>query len=124
MPPKQDLFNRDKFVERMLGDEALAEQIGWSVLRDFDHALEGLKRALNEEAEPQILFFLHAIKGTAANAQCDPLFARSLELEESIKAGKMAECRPGMPDFIALVEDTAKSLNEYLTGSSAQKLDD
>lgn len=51
MPPKHDLFNCDKFVERMLGDEALAQRIGWYVLRDFDHALKGLKRALNEDAE-------------------------------------------------------------------------
>lgn len=115
MPPNQDLFNRDKFVERMFGDEALAEQIGWSVLRDFDHALEGLKCAQNEEAGSQILFFLHAIKGTAANAHCDPLFARACELEEAIKGGNMAECRTAMDNFMILIEDTAKNLKEYLT---------
>lgn len=115
MPPKQDLFNCDKFVERMLGDETLAQRIGWYVLRDFDHALKGLKRALNEDAESQILFFLHAIKGTAANAQCDALFARARELEESIKTGDMAESLAGMENFMILIEDTSNSLKEYLT---------
>lgn len=112
--PTHAIFSREKFVERMFGDEAFARRIACSALRDLEHNFEGLKDALRDDDDSQILFFLHGIKGVAGNAHCDALFELSRELELKARAGEMTECLAAMDELLELVEETRKALEAYL----------
>lgn len=64
MPP---VFDRDAFLERVMGDEELAREIGATFLADMPAQMERLATALADGDVEQVKFLAHAIKGAAAN---------------------------------------------------------
>jgi len=112
--PKQNLFNYDKFVERVFGNEALAQRIGRAALQDYEHNLEGLRYSIKSQDESEMLFFLHGIKGVAGNAHCDALFHLSKRLEHAVKAGELATNSEDLDELITLTQRSAEAMRSYL----------
>lgn len=112
-PTKIDLFNYDKFLDYMLGKEALAQRIGFSAIQDFDRNLKKLKSALDAADKAQLIYYLHSIKGLAAIVQCQSVFIEARRLEEEARIENKEACLPGVDHFIRLTESTIECLKEH-----------
>lgn len=96
----------------MLGEEALAQRVGLSAIQDFDRNLKKLKRAQDAADKPQLIYYLHSIKGLAAIIQCQSVFIQARKLEEEARSGNEDACLAGVNHFIKLTESTIECLKE------------
>jgi CheY-like chemotaxis protein/HPt (histidine-containing phosphotransfer) domain-containing protein len=88
--PSPPVFDRAAMLERLMGDEDLANTILEGFLEDIPRQIQTLRESLDagdiQTAERQA----HTIKGAAANVGGEALRALALEMEMAAKAGDPA----------------------------------
>ena len=63
----KDIFDRDGFLERLMGDEELANEILGEFLKDIPNKLIALQEALDKVDAPALQRQAHSLKGSSAN---------------------------------------------------------
>jgi len=82
------VFDRAGFLERVMGDEEIAEQIVEVFLDDIPKQIESLKQAL-EASDPETFHrVVHGIKGAAANVGGEALCELAAQVEKACKEGR------------------------------------
>ncbi|SPD74025.1 hypothetical protein PITCH_A2030169 [uncultured Desulfobacterium sp.] len=84
----EELFDKDAFFSRLLGDEELAREVIGVFLADVPNKINALTQVLNRRDAPKVRDHAHSIKGAALNVSAVALSAVALEME---KAGESSD---------------------------------
>ncbi len=95
------VFDRAGFMERLMGDEALAGVLIEMFLNDIPGQIEALENDLASGDAQAAQHRLHTIKGSAANLGAEALRLAALALESSAKDGDMAAVSTGLTGLMA-----------------------
>jgi HPt (histidine-containing phosphotransfer) domain-containing protein len=67
LEPVQDIFYKAGFLDRIMGDEELANEILGEFLEDVSRKFTALKEALDKGDAPLVQRHAHTLKGASAN---------------------------------------------------------
>lgn len=63
----KDIFDKAGFLDRLMGDEEIANEIFAEFLEDVSHKLTAMKEDLDNNDVSSLLRLVHTLKGDAAN---------------------------------------------------------
>jgi PAS domain S-box-containing protein len=113
-PPKPEngslVFNRETFLERMMGDDEFARDIVAGFVKDLPTLLTALSEQVALGDPESIWKQAHKMKGSAANVGGELLADAASEIERAGKAGDMAGIMRSIPEL----EVQSARLNEAL----------
>jgi PAS domain S-box-containing protein len=113
-PPKLEngslVFNREKFLERMMGDEEFAHDIVAGFVKDLPTLLTALSEQFALGDPESIWKQAHKMKGSAANVGGELLADVASEIEQAGKAGDLEAVMCKIPEL----EMQSTRLNEAL----------
>ena len=117
-PDAAEVFDRTVILERLMGDEELADSILQGFLADMPMQIEALRGYLEAgdaaEAERQA----HQIKGASANVGSETLLALAFQMEKAGKAGDLEGIKSRMHDLVATFEQLKQAVNGYSSCAS------
>jgi PAS domain S-box-containing protein len=93
------VFEREALLERLMGDEELAQTVLGHFLEDIPHQIRTLRDLLDAENTAGVERQAHTIKGAAANIGAEALRAVALQMEEAGKTGDLAAVRACASDL-------------------------
>jgi len=112
---ERSTFDRQEFLGRMMGDEALAREVIEGFLADVPRRLEALRRSFDGGDAQAVAREAHSIKGAAANVGAESLRQAASQVETAGRAGEFEAVRRLAPELAAcfdavrlLVEDLAR----------------
>ncbi len=97
--PAPVLFDRQAFLARLMGDEALVKEIAAEFLNDMPAQLEKLRRHVALGDADLAGRQAHSIKGATANVGGMALSAVASEMEQAAKAGRLEAIAALMPEL-------------------------
>jgi len=89
--PVQDIFDRAALLDRLMGDEKLANEILGEFIEDVPRKFTALKEALDKSDTPSVQREAHTLKGAAANVGALALQEVVNQIEVAGEAGDMAK---------------------------------
>jgi CheY-like chemotaxis protein len=92
-------FDEAGFMERMLGDKALACEIIRSFLADVPQQIQALKVALQAADPVSTVRHAHTVKGVAATVNAEALRAVAAAMEQAAHAGDLAAVAARLPQL-------------------------
>jgi HPt (histidine-containing phosphotransfer) domain-containing protein len=98
------LFDPESFVERLMGNEDLAQEIVRGFVDDMPLQLARLVQALNDQDASGVRLVAHSIKGAAANVSGLELERIAWKLEQTGSAGNLAGAAAVLPELSASFE--------------------
>ena len=108
--PELPLWDREGMMERLMGDEDLAQEILTGFLEDIPRQILALKTFLANEDGPGAELQSHSIKGASSSVGGEALRAVASELEAVIGEGDLAAAR----SKVAQLETQFERLKEVL----------
>lgn len=100
-----DIFNRNAFLERLGGDEALMGDLLEIFLDDTPHQISALYEAVENNRAEDIRLQAHTIKGSAANIGAPALKEAALNMENS---GRDGDTSNAVSLFLAVKKEYAR----------------
>jgi PAS domain S-box-containing protein len=91
------IWDREGFLDRLMGDEDLANEIAMAFLEDVPSQIHALRKDLEQEDIPSIQRRAHTIKGVAANVGADGLREAAFQLEKAAETGDAKAVWTHMP---------------------------
>jgi HPt (histidine-containing phosphotransfer) domain-containing protein len=85
----QPIWDRVSMIERLMGDEELAETILQGFLADIPLQIGALREYLKAKDAAGAAHHAHTIKGAAANVGAETLRAVAFEIEKAARAGDL-----------------------------------
>jgi len=111
---ERDIFDREAFLERAMGDVRLAAEILRTFLEDIPREITELDRAIDLRDARAASLIAHRIKGAALNMACARIAARANEVGGSATFTDGKEARGRACDLRAAFEEAAALLREEL----------
>lgn len=100
IPPNGKLvFNREMFLQRMMGDEGFCHEVASQFLHELPAILSALKEQFDLGNLDGVAKQAHKMKGSAANVGGEALRDASLEVEQAAKANDLERVARSIPDF-------------------------
>jgi CheY-like chemotaxis protein/HPt (histidine-containing phosphotransfer) domain-containing protein len=93
------VFNREKFLERMMGDEEFAHEVAAEFMKELPTLVSTLKQNVAELDLESIWKQAHKIKGSAANVGGEALRDVAMKVEQAGKASNSAEIIQWVPEL-------------------------
>ena len=97
--PVEDVFDRVSLLERLLGDEELANAILVGFLEDIPRKFTALKKALDDSDASSVQLQAHTIKGASANVGAVALKEIAHHIEVACEAGDLVEVESLVPQL-------------------------
>jgi PAS domain S-box-containing protein len=98
------IFDRAELVDRLLGDEELADSILTRFVETTTQQIESLRQALNSGDSAAAKHIAHSIKGAASNVGGERLQREASELEQAAHAGDLSAARGRLAELQAQFE--------------------
>ena len=102
--PATTAFDRNDFIERLMGNEDLAQRIVWEFVEDMPRQMALLAQALNNFDASALRQVAHSIKGSAANVSGLEVREIAQKLEESAAVGDLIAAASALPELSASFE--------------------
>ncbi|MBF0470099.1 MAG: Hpt domain-containing protein [Gammaproteobacteria bacterium] len=99
------LFDLENLKQRVMGNEALLQQLLQLFLSDMPRQIELLKSAVAAEDIPLATAHAHKIKGGAANIGAVPMSLLAKEIEFSGKEGDLEQMQQQVPQLETLFSE-------------------
>ena len=99
LSPRSPVFNREAFLDRMMGDTEFALEVVAGFVSELSTLLSELKEEFARGDLQSIWKQAHKIKGSAANVGGEALRDVALEIEQAGKAGDMASAARCIPEL-------------------------
>ena len=113
-PPKPEVeslvFNREQFLERMMGDEEFARDVAAGFVKELPTLLSTLLEGFKQKDIESVWKQAHKMKGSAANVGGEALSDVAMKVEQAGKAGDLEEITRWIPEL----EMQSARLNEAL----------
>ncbi|MEA3396675.1 MAG: response regulator, partial [Chloroflexota bacterium] len=110
LDPSPVVFDRAGMLDRMMGDEELAETIVQGFLADIPQQIEALRNYLEAGDAAGAERQAHTIKGASANVGGEALRALAFELEKAGKAGDLESIKTRMDELAASFEELKQAI--------------
>ncbi len=111
------VWDRAGMMERIMGDEELAETILQMFLEDMPRKIEALKDAIGAGDATTAGHIAHAIKGVAANVGGDQLQNLAFELEKAGKANDSRSLKARLDDLSMAFEQLKQTMCKWRNNS-------
>ncbi len=115
--PPPPVFDHAALVERVMGDEDLANEVIEEFLKDIPRQIELLEGSLRDGDAARAERRAHSIKGAAANVSAEALRATALELEQAGKAGDLAAVKTGLSKLRGCFDDAKREMEKFTAAS-------
>ncbi len=115
VPPRD--FDRDGFLERLLGDRTLAAELVTIFLSDAPSLLEELSTAIGAGDAAGAARITHTLKGLSANMGGDALSRIAAKMNELAKINDLAPLHELLPDARQALLTLSDSLREFQDAS-------
>jgi PAS domain S-box-containing protein len=112
------VFDREGLVERLIGNEELAQRVIRRFVADMPGQLAQLGRAVSESDSPQVRLLAHSIKGAAGNVGGLEMREVAWKLEQKGTAGDLTGADAVLPELSASF-DRVKPIMEGFCEESA-----
>ncbi|MBW1957585.1 MAG: response regulator [Deltaproteobacteria bacterium] len=112
--PVQNIFDRAGLLDRLMGDEALANEILGEFLEDVPRNVTALKEALDNGDAPSIQLRAHTIKGQSANVGGEALCETAFEIEKAGESGDLETVKARMTELEAQFDRLKKAMNRTM----------
>ena len=93
------VFDREAMLERLMGDEDLAQTVIAAFLEDIPRQIEALQGYLDAGDAPGAERQVHTIKGASANVGGEALCETAFEMEKAGKAGDLETVKARMAEL-------------------------
>ena len=97
--PVQDIFDKAGLLDRLMGDEELANEILGEFLEDVPRKVTALKEALDNGDAPSVQLQAHTLKGASATIGAVALQEMAHHIEVAGEAGDLAEAGSLVPQL-------------------------
>jgi signal transduction histidine kinase/CheY-like chemotaxis protein/HPt (histidine-containing phosphotransfer) domain-containing protein len=108
--PEDDIFDKNSFLDRLLGDEDLAKEIIKGFIEDSLRQIVTIKEALENKDTNVIYFRAHSLKGAAANISATALRELAYQIEIAGETGDLIKAASLIPKLDEQFEVLKKSL--------------
>jgi len=112
--PVQDIFDKASLLDRLMGDEELANEIIGGFLKDIPHLFTALKEALDNGDAPSVQLQAHTIKGAFANVGGEALRDTAFKIEKAGEAGDLETLKACMPELEAQFDRLKEAMNRTM----------
>jgi two-component system sensor histidine kinase/response regulator len=109
--PKDDIFDKNSFIDRLLGDEDLAKEIMKGFIQDSLRQIKTLKEAVDNKDVDVIDYQAHLLKGAAANISATALKELAYQIEIAGKTGDLIKAASLIPKLDEQFEILKKRLS-------------
>ena len=106
----QDIFDRTDLLNRVMGDQTVANEILNAFLEDVPHKLTSLKEALTKGGTALIQHQAHTLKGASGNIGAIALQKIAYQIEIAGEVGDLAEVGPLISQLYKEYEVLKKTL--------------
>lgn len=110
LPPPAKVFDKEDLMERLMGNEALAQRVVGLIVEALPLELACLSIAVNAEDMESTQKMAHALKGSAANTSGPALAEAAARLETVARAQNIVEARKV---FAELTAESDRALNAF-----------
>ena len=97
--PVQDIFDKAGLLDRLMGDEELANEIFGEFLEDVPRKFTALKEALDKGDAPSVQLQAHTLKGASANIGAVALQEVANQIEVAGEAGDLSKAGSLVPQL-------------------------
>ena len=111
--PQVALFDREDLLERLSGNEDLAQRVVNRFLEGASRQLELLARAIGDSDTEAVRLAAHAIKGAAANVGGQQVRAAASKLEQLGKAGDLRPASEILQELAASFARTRDPMEQF-----------
>ncbi|MBU1160995.1 MAG: Hpt domain-containing protein, partial [Proteobacteria bacterium] len=108
--PKDDIFDKNSFLDRLLGDEDLAKEIIKGFIEDSLRQIDIIKEAFDNGNANVIYYKAHSLKGAAANISATALKDLAYQIEIAGETGDLIKAASLIPKLDEQFEVLKKSL--------------
>jgi two-component system sensor histidine kinase/response regulator len=112
--PEQNVFDKAGLLDRLMGDEELAQEILGEFLEDVPRKFVALKQALDNGDAPSVQLQAHTIKGESANVGGEVLRQTAFEIEKAGKAGDLATVKARMTELEAQFDRLKEAMHRMM----------
>jgi len=112
--PTDDIFDKNSFLERLLGDEDLAKDIINGFIEDCLRQIDIIKEALDNKNANVIYCKAHSLKGAAANISATTLKNLAYQIEIAGEAGDLIKAASLIPKLDEHFEVLKKRLTQKI----------
>jgi HPt (histidine-containing phosphotransfer) domain-containing protein len=110
------VFDRAVLLDRVMGDEELAREIGEGFLLDMPEQIGKLAEALEAKDAGRAEFFAHRIKGAAANIAGEALSETASRMEQSARNGELDALCDILSELEMRFAELREVMNTHLAG--------
>ncbi len=114
---RRDIFDREQFMERIMGDEDLARTIMMGFLMDVHQQIKRLKTHVERKDVSKVVFHCHKIKGASANVGATVLCRVAADMEDAGGRGALNEIAELLPEL----ESQFELIKLEITGKKRMK---
>jgi CheY-like chemotaxis protein len=111
-------FARDEFIERMMGNEDMAQRILRGFVDDMPRQLALLAQAVDNRDAAALRLAAHSIKGAAANVGGTEIQEIAGKLERTGTAGDLAAAAAALPELAASFDRARPAMEKFCTGDT------
>ena len=112
--PVQDIFDKAGLLERLIGDEELANEILGGFLEDVPRKFAALKEAIDKRDAPSVQREAHTLKGASADVGGKALLETAFAIEKAGEAGDLETVKACMPELEAQFERLKEAMNRTM----------
>ncbi len=109
--PLEDVFDRTSLLDRLMGDEELANEILSEFLEDVPRKFTALQEALDNGDAPSVELQAHTLKGASANVGAVALQEMAHHIEV---AGDLETVKACMPELEAQFDRLKEAMNRTM----------
>ena len=112
--PAQNIFDKAGLLDRLMGDQELANEILGEFLEDVPRKFTALKEALDNGDAPSVQLQAHTIKGQSANVGGEALRETAFEIEKAGKTGDLETVKARMTELEAQFDRLKEAMNRTM----------
>jgi HPt (histidine-containing phosphotransfer) domain-containing protein len=109
-------FDGDDFVERLMGDEDMAQKILRGFVEEMPLQLARLARAVENSDGNELRLVAHSIKGAAANVGGNEVREVALKMEKSAASGDLSAAPAALLELSASFDRARPIMEEFCDG--------
>ncbi|EDY81488.1 Hpt domain protein [Verrucomicrobiia bacterium DG1235] len=118
MPDRREtslkLFDSDRLLSRLMGDEELAAQVLEACVPDINANFLEFVDAIESGEIGVATHRIHAMKGASQNADLSAVSALTFKIEESLRAGETSFALESIERLEGIVGETIGEVRRYL----------
>jgi signal transduction histidine kinase/DNA-binding response OmpR family regulator len=117
-PSKVCDFDEEDFVERLMGNEAMARRVAGTFINTMPEQLAALANAIRSFDAPAARLAAHSIKGAAANVGGTAIRDLAAKLEKLGESGELESAAEFLPELDATFQSLKPVMQRFCDGKS------